>query len=72
MSFQAYIDNIRAKTGLSPADFKKRAEDMGFLVDGKLKPTTKATMVTDWLKAEYQLGHGHAMAIYATLKGKTG
>ncbi|HMW26980.1 MAG TPA: DUF4287 domain-containing protein, partial [Ferruginibacter sp.] len=26
MSFQAYIDNIKAKTGKSPADFKKLAE----------------------------------------------
>jgi hypothetical protein len=23
MSFQAYIDNIKAKTGKTPADFKK-------------------------------------------------
>ncbi|QMW23226.1 DUF4287 domain-containing protein [Sandaracinobacteroides saxicola] len=71
MSFQSYIDNIKAKTGLSPDDFRKRAEDKGFLADGVLKPSTKATMVTDWLKAEYDLGHGHAMAIYATFKGKT-
>jgi Domain of unknown function (DUF4287) len=69
MSFQSYIDNIKAKTGLSPADFRKRAEEKGFLAGGELKSTTKATMVTDWLKAEY--GHGHAMAVYATLKGKT-
>jgi len=26
MSFQAYIDNIKAKTGKTPEDFKKRAE----------------------------------------------
>jgi hypothetical protein len=26
MSFQAYIDNIKAKTGKSPADFKLLAE----------------------------------------------
>ena len=26
MSFQAYIDNIKAKTGKTPADFKKLAE----------------------------------------------
>jgi hypothetical protein len=71
MSFQSYIDNIKTKTGLSPADFRKRAEEKGFLAGGELKPTTKATMITDWLKADYGLGHGHAMAIYATLKGKT-
>lgn len=26
MSFQTYIDNIKAKTGKTPADFKKMAE----------------------------------------------
>jgi hypothetical protein len=72
MSFQAYIDNIKAKTGKSPADFKKLAEAKGFLVNGALNKATKATEITNWLKADFGLGHGHAMAIYATLKGKTG
>jgi hypothetical protein len=71
MSFQAYIDNIKAKTGKSPADFKKLAEQKGFIKDGKLNPEIKATEVTNWLKGEFALGHGHAMAIYATFKGKT-
>ena len=71
MSFQAYIDNIQAKTGNTPADFKKLAEKKGFIVNGKLNPTTKATEITSWLKDEFELGHGHAMAIYATFKGKT-
>jgi hypothetical protein len=31
----------------------------------------KATQITDWLKADFGLGHGHAMAIFALLKGKT-
>lgn len=26
MSFQAYLDNIKAKTGMTPDDFKKAAE----------------------------------------------
>lgn len=30
MSFQAYIDNIKKKTGESPDDFKKLAENKGF------------------------------------------
>jgi Domain of unknown function (DUF4287) len=30
--------------------------------------TVKAKAITDWLKAEFELGHGHAMAIYATIK----
>ena len=71
MTFQAYIDTIKAKTGLSPSDFKKRAEEKGFLKGGKLKPETKATQVVNWLKEDFGLGHGHAMAVYATFKGKT-
>ena len=71
MSFQAYIDNIKAKTGLGPEDFKKMGEQKGFIIDGKLNPKTKATEVTNWLKEEFDLGHGHAMAIFASFKGKT-
>ena len=71
MSFQAYIDNIKAKTGKSPADFKKLAAEKGFIKNGELVKTIKATEITNWLKDEFELGHGHAMAIYATLKGKT-
>lgn len=71
MSFQSYIDNIKAKTGKSPADFKNLAEKKGFVKEGQLVETFKATEITDWLKKEFGLGHGHAMAIYATFKGKT-
>jgi hypothetical protein len=72
MSFQAYIDNIQVKTGLLPADFKKLAEEKGFIVDGAIPKNIKATHITNWLKEEFDLGHGHAMAIFATLKGKSG
>lgn len=71
MSFQAYIDNIKAKTGKTPDDFKKLAEKKGFMKGGQLVATVKATEITNWLKEEFGLGHGHAMAIYATFKGKT-
>lgn len=69
MSFQAYIDNIHKKTGKTPEDFKNLATEKGFIVDGEI--TVKATQITNWLKEEFELGHGHAMAIYASLKGKT-
>lgn len=69
MSFQAYIDNIKTKTGKSPDDFKKLAEKKGFLQDGKLVSTVKATEITNWLKEDFELGHGHAMAIFAIFKG---
>ena len=71
MSFQAYINNIKEKTGKTPDDFKMLAEKKGFMKDGKLVPAIKATEITDWLKKEFDLGHGHAMAIYASFKGKT-
>ncbi len=71
MSFQAYIDNIQKKTGKTPEDFKKLAEEKGFFKDGALVSTVKATEITNWLKEEFELGHGHAMAIYAAFKGKT-
>ena len=69
MSFQAYLDNIQTKTGKSPEDFKKLAEKKGFLKSGKLKPEVKAGEIVDWLKKDFKLGHGHAMAIYALFKG---
>jgi hypothetical protein len=71
MSFQAYLDNIKAKTGKSPEDFKLLAEKKGFLKNGELVKTIKATEISNWLKDEFELGHGHAMAIFASFKGKT-
>ena len=69
MSFQAYIDNIQAKTGKGPADFKKLADKKGFTKNGKLKEGVKAGEIVKWLKDEFNLGHGHSMAIYALFKG---
>ena len=70
MSFQAYLDNIKAKTGKGPDDFKKLAEQKGFLQKGKLKEGVKAGEIVQWLKDDFSLGHGHAMAIFALFKGK--
>ena len=61
MTFQAYLDTIRAKTGLGPDDFKILAEQKGLI-------GAKAAPVMAWLKADYGLGQGHAMAIWATIK----
>ena len=69
MSFQAYLDNIETKTGKSPADFKKLAQKQGYLKSGKLNPDIKVMEVVNWLKKDFKLGHGHAMAIVALLKG---
>ncbi len=69
MSFQGYLTTIKAKTGKGPEDFREMAEAKGFTANGALDPKIKATEITNWLKDEFQLGHGHAMAIYALLKG---
>lgn len=71
MSFQAYLDNILTKTRKTPDDFKRLAEEKGFLQNGELVKSVKATEITNWLKESFDLGHSHAMAIYATFKGKT-
>jgi len=70
MSFQAYLDNIQAKTGKTPADFKRLAREKGFATENGLHEGIKVGAVVAWLKSEFALGHGHAMAIVACLKGK--
>lgn len=69
MSFQAYLDNIQKKTGISPEEFKKLAAQKGFLKKGILAGSGKAGEIVKWLKNDYQLGHGHAMALFALFKG---
>ncbi|MCW5790443.1 MAG: DUF4287 domain-containing protein [Polyangiaceae bacterium] len=60
MSFQAYLDNIRAKTGKTPEDFRELARRAGLLT-----PDLRASGLVAWLKKDFDLGHGHAMAIWA-------
>jgi hypothetical protein len=38
-------------------------------VKGEIKPGIKAGEIVQWLKDDFDLGHGHAMAIYTLLKG---
>lgn len=68
MSFDAYLANIEAKTGNSADDFRRLAEAKAFTERGKLKEGVKAGDVVKWLKEDFKLGHGHAMAVYAVLK----
>lgn len=69
MSFQSYLKNIEAKTGKNAEDFRRLAAEKGFMEDGNLRNGVKAGEVVRWLKDDFDLGHGHAMAIYALLKG---
>jgi len=63
MSFQAYIDNIYKQTGKTPKDFLDEGKAKGIFT-----PDVKVMQIVDWLKADYGLGHGHAMAIVLTFK----
>ena len=67
MTFQAYLDTIKSKTGLDPADFRERAEAKGFLT-----PTVPTGKIVAWLMEEFGLGRGHAMAIVKLLKDRGG
>ena len=70
MTFRAYLDNIQAKTGVAPDEFLRLAREKGFADAAGIVKGVKAAQITDWLKADHALGHGHAMAIVALIKGK--
>ena len=57
MTFQAYLDNIEDKTGLTPRQFIGLAGEKGF------GPGTKSGEIVAWLSEDYGLGRGHAMAL---------
>jgi hypothetical protein len=59
VSFQAYLDNIRAKTGKPPEAIAAAVRSQGLSKPGE---------IVAWLKTEYGLGHGHAMAIVALVR----
>lgn len=63
MSFQAYLDNIEDKTGKTPNQFIELAKAKGFD-----DPKTKAGEIVTWLKDDFDLGRGHAMALVHVIK----
>lgn len=63
MSFQAYLDAIETKTGLTPRVLLDIAISKGFD-----DPDIKAGVILDWLKADYDLGRGHGMALVHVIK----
>lgn len=68
INLPVYFDNIKKKTGKTPADFKKIAITKGYFEKDVLKPTVKAGEVIAWLKKDFDLGHGHSLAIYHSFK----
>ncbi|HSX44501.1 MAG TPA: DUF4287 domain-containing protein [Candidatus Saccharimonadales bacterium] len=63
MSFQAYLDNIKAKTGKTPEDFKKAVEEAGITLYDM-----KASEFIKFMKDNFDVGHGHSMAIWLVFK----
>jgi hypothetical protein len=63
MSFQAYLDTVENKTGLTPRQLIEIAASKGFD-----HPEVKAGVILEWLKTDYDLGRGHGMAIVHVIK----
>ncbi|MGM1018758.1 MAG: DUF4287 domain-containing protein [Actinomycetota bacterium] len=63
MSFQAYLDTIEDKTGLTPRQLVEIAKSKGFD-----DPAVKAGPILEWLKTDYELGRGHGMALVHVIK----
>ncbi|TRY18309.1 DUF4287 domain-containing protein [Tessaracoccus rhinocerotis] len=66
MSFQAYLDAIEDKTGLTPRQLVDIAAQKGFD-----DPSVKAGVILEWLKSDYDLGRGHGMALVHVIKNGT-
>jgi hypothetical protein len=63
MSFQAYLDTIEDKTGLTPRELLTIAQEKGY--DDS---SVKAGEIVQWLEDDYGLGRGHAMALVHVIK----
>ncbi|HEY5248241.1 MAG TPA: DUF4287 domain-containing protein [Dermatophilaceae bacterium] len=62
MSFQAYLDAIEVKTGMTPNELLAIAALRG------IDANTKSQVVIDWLSEDYGVGRGHAMAFIHVVK----
>lgn len=67
MSFQAYLDTIKEKTGKTPDDFRALVEQKGLLGEG-----VPAGPIIAWLAEDFGLGRGHAMALVASFRSDSG
>ena len=64
MSFQAYLDAVEKKTGLTPRELVTLADAKGFGSGSSAAP------IVQWLAEDYGLGRGHAMAmVHVITKG---
>jgi hypothetical protein len=66
MTFQAYLDTVEKKTGLTPRQLIAIAHEKGLDAPG-----VKAGAILAWLKDDYDLGRGHGMAmVHVIQKGE--
>jgi hypothetical protein len=65
VTFQAYMDAVRAKTGKTPEELKDLAAGAGVY-----RRDMKAEGLVTWLKEEFDLGRGHSMAVWAVFKDR--
>ncbi len=63
MSFQAYLDAIEVRTGLTSRQLVEQAKERGLY-----GPGTEAGEIVTWLKEEHDLGRGHAMALVHVIR----
>ena len=62
LTYKAYIDNIKAKTGKDPEYFQEMAKKKGLV---------KYSELLAWLKTDCGLGHGHANAMILYIQNPT-
>lgn len=67
MSFQAYLDTVEDRTGLTPRQLLEIAREKGFDA-----PQARAADVVAWFKEDYGLGRGHAMAMWHVIRNGLG
>ncbi len=66
MSFQAYLDAVEDKTGKTPQELVDLAVERGYGAD------TRAGEIVDWLKDDFGIGRGHAMAVVHVIRNGPG
>jgi hypothetical protein len=62
VSFQAYLDGLEKKTGRTPRELIDLASSRGF------DATAPAGEIVQWLKDDFGVGRGHAMALVHVIK----
>ncbi len=65
MTLKAYLDNLNGQDRKNPRDFRALAEK------GLLREGVKTGEIVAWLKEDFGLGRGHAMAIVITLQSSS-